>query len=112
VGELSHLTDMLGQPGLVARRRLFVDQTVAGGFVDQRSSSLQFAISIVTTGSGPDVFDSLTQLGTVGPIAQPLGFRGLHALGAGFMIRQDNTFRVFSNKSAKKYNRHFALVNQ
>ena len=112
VSDLSYLADMLGQPGFIARRRFLMNKTITGGFVDQGGRSFQFTGGFVTTSGGSDIFDRLTQFGTIRPITEPFGFGRFYALGAGFMIRQDNTFPVFSNKSAKKYNRHFSLVNQ
>ena len=111
MGELSHLADMLGQPGLIARRRLLMDQTVTGSFVDQGSRSFQMSRGFVTAGGGPDIFDRLTQFGSIRPVAKPFGFGRLHALGAGFMIRQLEPFLNSNNKSASKYKRHISFVN-
>ena len=107
MGDLTHLSDVFGQSGLVARRRLFVNQTVAGGFVDQRGRGFESGRGFVAAGRGSNFFDRLAQFRAEGPVTRPLSFGRFHALGAGLMIRQDNTFPVFSNKLARKYNSHF-----
>lgn len=102
----------MGQPRFVASGSPLVDKAFTGSFIDNRNRFLQFRGSFFFGSFGPDFFDSLTQTSPERPVADPFSLGSLHALGTGFMIRHNNTFRFHNNKLAHKYNRQFRLVNQ
>lgn len=109
---LAKRTDEMGQPRFVSSRGALVNKAFTGSFIDNRNCRFQFSSRRLFGSLGSDVFDSLAQTSPEGTVADALSLGSLHALGTGFMIRQNNTFRFHNNKLAYKYNRHSSLVNQ